>query len=114
MAGDGTKNDLPIRVQQDGRKPTTANVAMIAADTEYSYILPTVTRKFELKLRDPDNDFKLNLGKFPSLSGSVYITVPQNSIYYQDGVNTEKDTTLYFQSPVALQVMEIVIWTDGQ
>lgn len=114
MAVDGTKNVLPIRVQADGRKPTTVNVAMIAADTEYSYVLPTGTRKFELKLRDEGNAFKLNLGKFPSLSGTTYITVPANTIYYQDGINTEKDTTLYFQSTVALQVMEIVVWTDGE
>ena len=114
MATDGTKNDLPIRVQQDGRQPTTANIAMIAADTEYSYTLPTGTRKFSLKLRDEANAFKLNLGKLSGQSGAVYMTVPSNSIYYEDEVNTEVDTTLFFQSTVALQVMEIVVWTDGQ
>jgi hypothetical protein len=99
-----------MKMVADGFAPTTVNVAMTLANTEYSYTLPTGTRKFMIKLRSATSDMKLNLGKTGSLSGTTYITVPAGGNYFEEFVNSELDTKLYFQSPDALQTAEIMVW----
>jgi len=87
------------------------NVAMTLANTEYSYTLPVHTRIFSLRLRDPDNAFKVSFEA--GTSGTEYVTVPGGAEIYQNSMYTVDHTpvTLYFQCTVAGQVAEIVYWT---
>ena len=105
-----TQNHLPIRTVWKWWTPTTVNVAMTLANTEYSYTLPLWTNKFTLKLRDPSASAKLNIWTVPAQSGTTYLTVPANCVWEEWNINTDSWVTLYFQSTSASQVAEITIW----
>lgn len=105
-----TRNVLPMSVVSDSVAATTVNVAMLLANTEYSYVLPQGTKKFLIKLRNPNVQMKLNLGKTPWQSAITYIAILENSCFYEESINTDVGTTLYFQSASANQVAEIIIW----
>lgn len=83
-----------------------SNVAMTTADTEYSFVLPEGTKKFTLKLRDYAD---LKIALTAAASGTTYLTVPRGVTYSEDALTTV-GTTLYFQSPQASQVLEIITW----
>ena len=105
-----TQNFALVKMIGDGYTPTTVNVSMPLANTEYSYTLPAGTRKFMVKLRSATSDLKLNIGKTASLSGTTFVTVPAGGNYFEENVNSEVGTILYFQSPDALQTAEIMFW----
>lgn len=86
---------------------TVANTTMTSANTEYSYSLPDFTKKFQVKLRGVGAPFKVAFvsGK----SGTTYVNVPNGGSHKEDEVKG-KDNVLYFQSPSANQVAEIISW----
>ena len=110
LDAEGTLNVLPMATVALNMSAITINVAMLLANTEYSYELPKWTKKYSIKMRSPLTQFKLNIGKVAWLSGTTYINVPENCNQYEENLNTDKGTTLFFQSPTASQVAEIVIW----
>ena len=87
--------------------PLIANEVLTVADFEYSYLLPENTRKFSIKPRNPGNTIKL--AYFPGNSGTTYVTIPPGG-YWEDLVGLSA-LTLYFQSPDAGAVVEIVAWS---
>ncbi|MEE9117850.1 MAG: hypothetical protein V3U02_04545 [Calditrichia bacterium] len=107
-----SNNTLPTKITGGGSTPTTANVAMPSADTEYSYTLPVGTKQYEIQLRDA-NSMKLLVGDVDDAgdSGTTFITVPSDSMHYEQGIDTHAGVILYFQSPAASQIAEIVTWT---
>ncbi len=84
---------------------TVANVTMTDANTEYSYALPSATKTYRIKLRAQNASFKLAF--INGNSGTTYTTVNSNASYGESGVSLT-GVTLYFQSPVAAQTMEII------
>ena len=96
------RNTVPLRVMQDAMTPVTVNVAMVSSDTEYSYELPQGTKKFSIKLRSQTVDMKLNIGKISGQSDINYINMVFNTMYWEEGLNTDKGTKLFFQSPSRL------------
>jgi len=87
-------------------RPTIKNVDITSADTEYSYALPSGTRKFTIKLRDPG--YPLKLAMVAMGSGTTYVNIPQGGTYAIDDIRTP--LTLYFQSPQSSMVAEIISW----
>jgi hypothetical protein len=87
--------------------PTIANVSMPVAATEYSYALPADTKKFYIKLRDPLAEIKLSYTA--GASGTTYVTVERGNWYGEEDLSIGM-VTLYFQSSVASQTLEIVSW----
>ncbi|MEK6882014.1 MAG: hypothetical protein AABY22_20515, partial [Nanoarchaeota archaeon] len=77
------------------------------ANTEYSYAILAGTSKILIKLRGTGATFQLSyiLGE----SNTTFITIPANS---SKEIIDIKGTgiTLYFQSSLASQTMEIEVW----
>lgn len=88
--------------------PTTVNVPMLLAATEYSYILPTGTKQFLMKLQGP-SPFQVSyvLGE----SSTNFLTVPWGCFYAESDLALNAPVTIYFQSSAASQTAEIRIWT---
>lgn len=87
-------------------KPTTANVSMTSAATEYSYTFPAGTKKFTIKLRALNA--LLQIAFTEGASGTTYFTVG-----YGDKLTMEAKVggaTIYFQSPTASQTAEVQTW----
>jgi hypothetical protein len=89
--------------------PLIANVSIPSANTEVSYPLPTSTTRFLLKLRDGTADLKFSY--ISGNSGTLYFTVPRGNYISVSQIDTSASVTLYFQSPVAGQVAEIMTWS---
>ncbi len=87
-------------------RPTIKNVSMATANTEYSYALPTGTRKFKIKLRNIG--YPLKLAIVSSGSGTTYVNIDQGKSHTEDDIRVP--LTLYFQSPANSMVAEIISW----
>ena len=88
--------------------PTIANVAVLLANTEYSYTFPTGTKSF--MLRDRDSDSKLRIALTLGDTATNYFTNYPGNIYVKDNTNTTSGFTVYFRSNKANRVMEILSW----
>jgi hypothetical protein len=88
---------------------TMANVDMASANTQYSYTFPKNTVGFYMKVRAQNAKFTFAwvTGKMPtSGDGTAYMTTTQNFLQSRPDVSFS-EKTIYFQSDVASQVMEI-------
>lgn len=91
---------------------TIKNLSMPTANTEYSYALPTNTKRFTLKLRA--QNAKLKFAFVSGESGTNYIEIPQNDKWVSPDYNLDLDSkTIYMQSSKTggNQIAEILIYT---
>lgn len=95
-------------VIQGSSSPFTAQITMSTAATEYSFTLPVDTKQFILKL---EGDGKLQLSEVSGQSGTIYLTVPRLCFLSESDLSLSSARTLYFQSNLASQVLEIRYWT---
>ena len=86
--------------------PAIAVISMVAANTEYSVSLPAGCRQFQIKLR---SNAVLKFSYTSGASGTIYYTVPRNCFYAESDLKLST-TTLYFQSAVAAQELEVLAW----
>ena len=95
--------------------PAIANVTMVLANTEYSVQMPRIVKKFLIHTRD-ESIFRLAF-----VTGLVaapvepYLTILAGKVYYEDHVNlrvatADWDGTLYFASPNAGRIVEVLYW----
>lgn len=102
-------NSTPISVILDGVSVGgVVNTTMASANTEYSYVLGTTTKKAKLQLRGTGT---LKLAYSPGTSGSAYLTIPAGSSHILDNLDFTSPTTLYFQCTAAGRTLEIETWT---
>jgi len=87
---------------------TTANVAVVLANTEYSYTFPVGTKTF--LLRDRDSDSKLRIAYASGGTGTNWFTNYPGNIYPANNLNTLTGFTIYFRSNKANRVIEIESW----
>lgn len=98
---------------QGSANPVIVNVPMILAATEYSFDLPLGTKQFRLKVRTapgqtcPVLQVAYNLGE----SGTVFDTIPIYCFMAESEILLTTLTTIYFQSSLANQILELVYWT---
>lgn len=96
-----------VTTSADGAtSPAIANIALTAA-TEASYALPANTRGFILKLRGYAD---LQLSFTNGTSGTTYVTVPRGTAFQQSELLVS-GLTLFFQTPVSGQVLELLAWS---
>jgi hypothetical protein len=87
--------------------PQIAILSMPTASTEYSITLPTGCRQFQIKLR---SSAALQLSYILGQSGSTYITVPRHCFYAESDLKLDGTVTIYVQSTVASQELEVLAW----
>ena len=85
---------------------TSFNVTILVANTEQSQALPSNTKGYIIKTR---GSASLKLTHVSGQSGTNFITVPPRAVYTDDNFYTSD--TLYFQSPTAGDVVEIVAFS---
>lgn len=91
-----------------GKIPLITNLILTDANTEYSYIIPTGTKKYTFQCRTDNN---LKYAYVEDQSGSVFSSIPEGASKSEDNLNTAPELTLYLQSPTAGVVVEIETWS---
>lgn len=94
--------------------PTIQNVAMAAANTEYSAAIPVGTKGFRARIRRDGNNppGRLQVTYTASQSNTTYITVMPGEWHSPPAdLQTVLGLTIYFRSNKANQVLEIESWT---
>lgn len=84
--------------------PTMFNVTCTAAETEYSQSFGGTRQKFTIKARGG----ALKVCFTATESGTKYISLDDGASWSED--NIKSSLTLYFQSPTAGAIAEIVTW----
>jgi len=87
--------------------PTLYNATCTAANTEYNQLLPAGTRKFMVKARGGIVKLCFTSGQ----SGTTFIQIADGASYWEDLVLLT-GRTVYFQSPTAGCIVEIIAWTS--
>lgn len=82
------------------------NDTVSLADTEQSHTFPPYTKAFSAKARGVG---KIKLSFDAGASGTTYLTIWPGAVYTQENIGSAS-TTIYFQSPVAGLVLELVSW----
>jgi|GEM_PF-4928904 len=85
--------------------PYIYNVVCSNADTEYNQPLPDGCKKFTIKARGGSLKVCFKAGE----SGSNYVLLTDGQSWSEDGLDLT-GITLYFQSPTAGTVAEIIAW----
>lgn len=88
------------------QKMTVANVALTLATTEYSYAIPTNTRKIVIKERSGAQDLRIAFEA--SGTTTAWITVPAGSQWAMDGVYL-RGQTIYIYAPSAPSLVAEVL-----
>lgn len=81
------------------------NVTCTGANTEYSYLMPQNTRAFSFQIRGG----AAKIAFVTATSGTKYFSLASGAIYTIDGLNLD-NFTIYFQTPTAGAVAEIITW----
>lgn len=89
-------------------KPTVTNLTLTTAGTEYSYTIPEMTSKIQVKARTA---VALQVSFTSSQSGTAYFTIPANQTYWDDDIRSS--VTLYIQSGTNGTVAEILTWSGA-
>lgn len=109
MSFEARRRDRPTLLEQQlvypATTPTVYNATCTAANTEYSQALPSKTRKFFVKARGGIVKLCFTSGQ----SGATFIQIADGACYWEDFVLLT-GITLYFQSPTAGAVVEIIAW----
>lgn len=95
---------------QSALTPTTYNIAMTNADTEYSQALPANTKKFTLQCRTAfDIRFAFATGKVAT-PNEPYMTLKSGAVYFEDNLNLTSKT-LYVACGSASKSAEVICWS---
>ena len=83
------------------------NETISLADTEQSLVLPSDITGYLIKSR---SQALLKLTHVSGESGTKYLTIPKGAVHCD--TNNYSGLTLYFQSPTAGAIVEIVTWEN--
>lgn len=90
-----------------GVNPTIYNLSAPAANTEVSQALPANTKKLLIRCRGNARvQFTFTSGQ----SGTNFVTISSGSMYAQD-LLLLNSITLYLQTNLPSQTVEILVWT---
>lgn len=103
----GSSGSTTNVVVSGSTSPQVARVSIVLANTEYSYALPTNTKKYTIRLLGSQ---QLKVAFQAGQSGTDYIPLPANGIHWEDGLSLT-GISLYFQSPSSSQLAIITYWT---
>jgi len=102
----GTPNQAIRSKIVQGRNPTIYNKTVASKDVEESQALGDGVKKIMIKCRGNAN---IKLSYTQNDSDTKYITIPRGVVYTEDGLDFSG--TIFFQTSVDTQVVEILVWT---
>jgi len=107
MAVFNTSQLPPIQANLVGASALlVANVTCILVNTEYTYMLPSGTKKLKLRAR---GTAKLQLASATGQTNTTFFTIYPGECYEDDLISAT--LAIYFQSSKAGEVVEIITWT---
>jgi hypothetical protein len=86
--------------------PLAVNITLTDANTEYSFEIPSGTRKFGIKTRNAQHTVKFSFS--PGTSNTEYITL--DGLTWNEDMVLARAVTVYCQSPTAGCVLECIFW----
>jgi len=86
---------------------TVYNVTIATANVEQSLALSAQILGYLIKTRQGSAELKLS--HVSGQSGTNYLTIPRKAVHTDE--HPYANLTLYFQSPVAGDVVEVVTWS---
>jgi len=90
-------------------RPTSYNITLTSADTEYSQLLPSGTKESRFRCRTLyDVRYAFVTGKVATPT-APYFTLPAGSDRFSDGDDLS-GFTLYFASAEAGTIVELEVW----
>lgn len=89
-----------------GSIPIMYNETCITANYEYNKRLEKGVKKFTFKARNGTVNISFNQGQ----SSLNYVLLNNGVSWSEDRLNTRDDFMIYFQSPSANTVLEIIVW----
>ena len=92
---------------QGATSPTVANVTVTLANTEQSYTLPPLTKRFVVQARGVTTT---KIAFTSGASGTTYLTIGAGAYYQETDISLAGGLTVYFQTTKPSQVIEIVSW----
>lgn len=101
-------NDVTLDKDGIGQTPAVSNVAMAVAGSEYSFALPTGTKKMTIKSRQKG---KLQIAWVAATTGTTFLTVPAGTSYTIDNIDVGAGLILYMQSTKNTDTLEVLYWT---
>lgn len=107
------KKSVDVNTSFDSGLATTPNVQNIPAplaSTEYSFVLPANTNRFEIRSRD--SKAKVQISHTLGASGTTYFTIERGCSYRQEELllTDINSRTIYFQTTSAANVLEVIAW----
>lgn len=107
----GAVGPMQADVNMDIAVPTSYNVTLTLADTQYSQALPANCKGFEFQARtEVDIRFAFVTGKVAGPT-APYNTLKAGDYYYSGPINQEATpSTVYLASPTAGTVVELIVW----
>lgn len=100
---------IPVTANIPGvTSPTVANVSIPTANIEQSYTFPADTKRFFLKLRSPSSA-TLKVAYTASTSGTVFLSLSPSAGYFEGEIDAVS-LTIFFQSTLAGEILEILSW----
>ena len=106
LTGSGAPVEVVVVGNGIGSDPTVANLNTPIANTEYSFVFPTETKKIRIKAR---NNSLLKYTTIMGQSGTTFISVKPGNVEVIENININTPLTLYFQS-TAPEVIEFLYW----
>lgn len=89
------------------KNPALSNISIPLANTEVTIVIPAATVRFMIKARGSKIQFAYTAGN----SGTTFVTVPAGCNYSEDLINDTASLTLYVQSTLAGEIVELLTWT---
>lgn len=93
------------------KKPSIININIVAADTEYSHMLPKGCKRFTLHVRDGTAIRLSFIQGVVATPDPGYWTLKANTSWSESKLDIEADTWLYFACDSTGKVLEIIQWS---
>ncbi len=92
--------------------PTIGLVTLVLADTEYSYALPTGTKKFMLKNRTGRVTMQVayTAGVVGTGGTGNYFIVPRRNVYSETYLDSDQSYTVYVAANIAATEVDVISW----
>lgn len=106
----GGSSIAPVIVSAPTSVSVAYNITLTAADTEYAQVLPVPCRMFEFQARTEATVRWSEIAGRVATPVAPYRALKAGDYYYSPQLNRTAPSTLYFASPTAGTIVELIVW----